>query len=320
MKDPWRHWGRLGLWGATFLPLSVCYCAISSLRRWLYARGIFRVHHMPVPVVVVGNITVGGTGKTPFAVWLCAQLRASGMRPGVVLRGYGGRNRAVLRVVPATDPQWAGDEAVLLARRTGVPVIACRDRARGAQALVHAGCDVVIADDGLQHYRLGRSLEIGLLDGARRFGNGFCLPSGPLRERRSRWAALDFRVTQGVAEVGEWVMSLEGDIACAIGGPEQVMAKALGRVHAVAGIGNPGRFFSHLEGLGLQVVAHAFADHHNYQPEDLIFDSEDPVVMTEKDAVKCERFARPGFWYIPVTATVNSDLARRIVARLTVEE
>ena len=302
------------------MPLTFLYCVVSDLRRWLYAHGYIHVHQLSVPVIVVGNVTIGGTGKTPFAAWLCAQLLAVGMRPGIVLRGYGGRNRHVLRVVPSTDPQLAGDEAVLLARRTGVPVIACPDRARGAQALVWEGCDVVIADDGLQHYRLGRVIEIGILDGQRRFGNGYCLPSGPLRERQARWESLDFRVTQGAAAPGEWKMGLEGGIACAVGRKETVPAKTLGRVHAVAGIGNPGRFFAYLEELGLEVVAHAFADHHNYVPEDLVFDSQDPIVMTEKDAVKCEHFARPGLWYVPVTAAVDQDLARRIVARLTAKE
>jgi len=305
------------MFSLALMPLSLLYCAVSDLRRWLYRQGYRRVHRLSVPVIVVGNITVGGTGKTPFTAWLCTQLIAAGLRPGIVLRGYGGRNRHVLRVAPTTDARVAGDEAVLLARRTGVPVIASPDRARGAQALVWEGCDVVIADDGLQHYRLGRLIEIGILDGKRRFGNGLCLPSGPLRERRSRWESLDFQVTQGTPANSEWDMTLEGSVACAVGGQERVAAKTLGRVHAVAGIGNPGRFFAHLEGLGLEVVAHAFADHHNYTPEDLIFDSEDPVVMTEKDAVKCERFARPGLWYVPVTAAVDLDLARLIVARLT---
>ncbi|HUW97722.1 MAG TPA: tetraacyldisaccharide 4'-kinase [Acidiferrobacter sp.] len=320
MKDPWRHWEHIGVWSLALLPLSLLYCAAGGLRRWFYRRGYGRVHALSVPVVVVGNVTVGGTGKTPFTAWLCAQLIAAGMRPGVVLRGYGGRNRHVLRVAPTTDPRIAGDEAVLLARRTGVPVIASPDRVRGAQALIWEGCDVIVADDGLQHYRLGRRVEIGILDGKRRFGNGLCLPSGPLREGRSRWGSLDFQVTQGTPVAGEWGMTLAGAEACAVGGDERVPVKTLGRVHAVAGIGNPGRFFAYLEELGLEVVAHAFADHHNYVAGDLIFAGADPVVMTEKDAVKCERFARPGLWYLPVTATVDLEIARRIVARLTAKE
>lgn len=302
------------------MPLSLIYCAVSDVRRQLYRRGYCRVQQLPVPVIVVGNITVGGTGKTPFVIWLCTQLLAAGRRPGIVLRGYGGHYRGLLTVTPETDPRLAGDEAVLLARRTGVPVVACRDRPRGARTLLADRCDVVIADDGLQHYRLGRCVEIGMLDGRRRFGNGYCLPSGPLRERRARWKGLDFRVTQGAPAQGEWGMGLEGTEAYAVGGSERVPIQTLKRVHAVAGIGHPGRFFAYLERLGLQVVAHSFADHHNYVPGDLIFDSDDPVIMTEKDAVKCERFAKPGHWYLPVTAAVDPDLAQRILGRITVKE
>lgn len=302
------------------MPLSLLYCALGTARRQLYRRGYCRVQQLPVPVIVVGNITVGGTGKTPFVVWLCEQLLGAGFRPGIVLRGYGGRNRGLLRVTSHTDSALAGDEAVLLARRTGVPVVACRDRPRGAWALLPEGCDVVIADDGLQHYRLGRRVEIGILDGQRRFGNGYCLPSGPLRERRQRWESLDFRVTQGAPAQGEWGMRLEGTRAYALDGSEPVPVQTLKRVHAVAGIGHPGRFFAYLEHLGLQVVAHTFPDHHNYAPEDLVFDSEDPVIMTEKDAVKCERFARAGQWYLPVTALVDPDLAQRVLRRITAKE
>ena len=302
------------------MPLSVLYCALGSVRRKLYSRGYCRVQQLPLPVIVVGNITVGGTGKTPFVVWLCEQLRGAGLRPGIVLRGYGGRNRGLLRVTPRTEAALAGDEAVLLARRAGVPVMACRDRPRGARALLSEGCNVVIADDGLQHYRLGRCVEIGILDGQRRFGNGYCLPSGPLRERRRRWDSLDFRVTQGAPAPGEWGMRLEGTWAYALDGSGRVPVRTLKRVHAVAGIGHPGRFFAYLEHLGLQVVAHAFADHHNYTPGDLVFDSEDPVIMTEKDAVKCERFAKAGHWYLPVTAAVDVDLARRVLGRITAKE
>jgi len=315
--DPWRFWRARGFWNRFFWPVSVLYCAVTAARRRLYEKGILRVCRVSRPVIVVGNITVGGTGKTPFVVWLCAQLQASGRRPGVALRGYGGLNRALLEVRPTTDPAIAGDEAVLLARRTGHVVVVCADRVAAARALIARGCDVVVCDDGLQHYRLGRTLEIGILDGVRRFGNEYCLPSGPLRERRARWEALDFRVTQGAPGPGEWAMRLEGTVAYAVGGGEAPIPVArLGRVHGVAGIGNPQRFFAYLRHLGLEVVAHAFPDHHTYVREDLDFADGDSVVMTEKDAVKCEAFARPGWWYVPVTAVVDTDLARRIVARL----
>ena len=297
-------------------PAGAFYCGIATLRRGLYAAGILRVRAVAVPVVVVGNVTVGGTGKTPFVLWLCEKFAAEGRRPGIVLRGYGGRNRGVLRVESTADPGLAGDEAVLLARRARGPVVASRDRVAGARALVDQGCDVVIADDGLQHYRLGRTMEIGVLDGARRFGNGLCLPAGPLRERERRWQGLDFRVTQGRAAAGEWSMGLEGGHARAVGGDAQLPLSSLKRVHAVAGIGHPQRFFQALQKFGIDVIPHPFADHHRYSERDLMFDGGEPVVMTEKDAVKCERFARPGLWYVPVRAALDDELARRIIARL----
>ncbi|MDA8191092.1 tetraacyldisaccharide 4'-kinase [Acidiferrobacter thiooxydans] len=316
LSDPWRHWAATGLWSRVLWPMSVLYCALAILRRRLYTVGVCTVQRLPVPVIVVGNVTVGGTGKTPFVLWLCARLSAAGLRPGIVLRGYGGRNRGVLRVDAHSDPGCVGDEAVLLARHAPGPVIAARDRVAGAQALVEAGCDVIVADDGLQHYRLGRCLEIGILDGVRRFGNGLCLPGGPLREPRTRWDRLDFRVTQGQAAAGEWAMGLAGDRAYAVGGHAEVGLADLRRVHAVAGIGHPQRFFRALEGWGLEVIAHPFPDHHRYSAEDLQFDTDDPVVMTEKDAVKCESLGRSGLWYVPVRAVVDEELARRILARL----
>lgn len=316
LSDPWRHWAARGLWSRLLWPASVLYCAGVVLRRRLHTAGLRAIHGLAVPVIVVGNVTVGGTGKTPFVLWLCTRLSAAGLRPGIVLRGYGGRNRGVLRVDAQSDPRCAGDEAVLLARHAPGPVIAARDRVAGARALVEAGCDVVVADDGLQHYRLGRSLEIGILDGVRRFGNGLCLPAGPLREPRARWDRVDFRVTQGHAAAGEWSMGLAGDRAYAVGGQAEVALADLRRVHAVAGIGHPQRFFRALESWGLEVLAHPFPDHHRYSVEDLRFDSDDPVVMTEKDAVKCERLGCSGLWYVPVRAVVDEELARRVVARL----
>lgn len=316
MIDPWRYWRRRSGISAVLWPLSWGYCLAIEVRHGLFQTGCLRRHQLPVPVVVVGNVTVGGTGKTPLVIWLCDVLRAAGRQPGIITRGYRRRGRAPLAATPTSDPADVGDEAVLLARRTRVPVMVDADRVRAARRAVAAGCDVVIADDGLQHYRLGRTLEIGVLDGDRRFGNGRCLPSGPLRERLGRWARLDFRVTQGSAAAGEWGMRLEGRQIHAVGGRQVADISDWRRVHAVAGIGNPDRFFSMLRGFGLEVVAHAFPDHHNYVRDDLVFDSPDPVVMTEKDAVKCERFHEPHWWYLPVTAVVDSELAERIVMRL----
>lgn len=316
VTDPWRFWRRRGLLSDGLWPLSWCYCLAVEVRRGLFRAGWRRVHRLPVPVVIVGNITVGGTGKTPLVIWLCAALRAAGLQPGIVTRGYRRRRRTPLMAIATSDPREVGDEALVLARRTGVPVMVDADRVRAARAVVAAGCNVVIADDGLQHYRLGRALEIGVLDGERRFGNGRCLPSGPLRERQRRWAQVDFRVTQGPAEGDEWAMRLDGQKIQAVGDHRIADMGSWRRVQAVAGIGHPERFFSVLRGLGLEVVAHAFPDHHNYTRRDLAFNSPDPVVMTEKDAVKCERFHEPHWWYLPVAAAVDHRLAERIVTRL----
>ncbi len=314
--DPWRHWSRW-TWASRLLwPLSPVYCALISVRRLAYRYGLRPRVRLPVPVVIVGNLTVGGTGKTPLVLWLVAALEKAGLRPGIVSRGYAGASHETHVVTPASDPRAVGDEPVLLARRLRAPVVVDRRRTRGARRLVELGCDVIVADDGLQHYALERDIEIGVLDGERRFGNGACLPAGPLRESAARWLRLDFRVTQGRAAQGEWPMRLMGGEARnLVSGAMQPLA-SLGRVHGVAGIGNPGRFFGSLRAQGLEVVAHPFADHHNYSQKDLDFGGKEPVVMTEKDAVKCTRFARAHWWYVPVDATLDPALAERILARI----
>lgn len=316
MIDPWRYWRQNGLVSLFLSPFTWLYCGITQVRWVLYRIGILTTHVVPVPVIVVGNVTVGGTGKTPLVAWLCGQLQGAGFSPGIVLRGYGGQGLGVLAVGIDSPVTQVGDEAVLLARRTGVPVVVSRDRVKGAYALIDQKCNVIVADDGLQHYRLARTVEIAVLDGVRRFGNGRCLPSGPLREGLNRWMSVDYRVTQGEAAAGEWSMCLVGETLQAVGRDAKQPIPIGQRVHAVAGIGNPDRFFTTLRALGLQVVPHPFADHHAYRAHDLVFDSGDPVVMTEKDAVKCERFAQPHWWYLPVTAKVDDALATQIMSRL----
>lgn len=295
-------------WGAR--ALGGVYGALVGLRRRLYGAGLLRRHRIGVPVIVVGNITAGGTGKTPLTIALVERLRAAGFKPGVASRGYGRHGEEQARWVDATTPPAdGGDEPVLIARQTGTRVRVDRDRVAAAKALVAAGCDVVICDDGLQHYRLRRDVEIEVIDGGRRYGNGCLMPAGPLREPAARAAACDFRVVNlpdadGVAQFGEWPMRLQGDGALPLRGgrPKPLSAFAGQRVHAVAGIGNPARFFGMLRQHGLGVVPHAFADHHNYRAEDFAFGSELPVLMTEKDAVKCVAFANAWFYSVPVAA------------------
>ena len=254
------------------------YGAVAGLRRGLYRRGWLRRRQVPVPVIVVGNITAGGTGKTPLTIALVERLREAGWKPGVASRGYGRDEAATARwITPELAPGLGGDEPVLIAWKTGVPVRVDKDRVAAAKALLAAGCDVVVCDDGLQHYRLARDIEIEVVDAARRYGNGRMMPAGPLREPVARARECDFRVvnlgqaSDAPADVagcgfGEWAMRLRIDAARPLKGGRQVALQSFAgqRVHAVAGIANPERFFQMLRTRGIGVVPHAFADHHRY--------------------------------------------------------
>lgn len=299
------------------LPLSRLYGALARKRRDRLARGATR---LPVPVIVVGNISVGGTGKTPFVIWLVERLREWGFRPGVISRGYGGRAPAYpFRVTPDSDPAHGGDEPLLIARRCACPVVVDPDRNAAAQALIAQGhVDVIVADDGLQHYRLARDLEICVIDGARGLGNGALLPAGPLREPPARLHDVDLVVVNGDgwddATVQPLRMQLSAGQAWPLaGGAQRALVSFTGQaVHAVAGIGNPSRFFDSLRAAGIVVHEHAYADHHRYAAAELVFNDELPVLMTEKDAVKCLRFARPGWWALAVHAQLSPLDAARV--------
>lgn len=318
---PWleRHWYRLTPVSVLLAPFAFVYCCLAVLRRWLYRLGVLRAVRLPVPVIVVGNVTVGGTGKTPLVLWLVRFLQGRGYRPGIVTRGYGGRARTwPQHVTGSADPAEVGDEPVLLARHSGCPVVADPDRARAAGELVRAGCDVVVADDGLQHYRLARDLEIGVIDGERRFGNRLCLPAGPLREGAGRWRQLEVRMAQGMPREGEWGLRLAERGFYRLGTTEVVQADYFrGRpVHAVAGIGHPARFFALLRRLGLELIEHPFPDHHPYRAQELAFGDGLDVIMTEKDAVKCERLGVVRGWYLAVEAVPDPRLGERILQLL----
>lgn len=314
-----RHWYRRSPVSAALVPLATLYCVLMALRRFAYRVKLFKSVRVAVPVVVVGNISVGGTGKTPLVAWLAQLLRANGYRPGVVTRGYGGQSNTWPRdVMPDSDPAQVGDEPVLLARAGGCPVVADPERTRAARRLIeHHGCNLIVSDDGLQHYRLQRDIEIAVIDGERRFGNGWCLPAGPLREPVSRLRSVDARVTQGIPAPGEWGMTLVAEHVMPLGGGAAVALEHLRgrRLHAVAGIGNPIRFFQHLHRLGLEFDQHAFPDHHRYSASDLAFGAGTDVIMTEKDAVKCERLGVPG-WYLKVAAQPDARLGELVLRRL----
>lgn len=314
LQESWYGDRRPPAW--TFL-LAALYGGLAALRRALYRAGILRRVRLPVPVVVVGNLTAGGTGKTPLTLALVEALHRRGWQPGVVSRGYGGTQREPALLDAQPDPATFGDEPCLI-RAAGTPVAVGRDRPAAAALLIEAGCDVVIADDGLQHYRLARDVEICVVDGARRFGNGRLLPAGPLREPLSRLRRVDFRVANGAAGPDEFPMRLVGGTAVAlVGGEERPLASFAGTpVAAVAAIGHPDRFFESLRMQGLEVDGHAFPDHHAFKAADLAFAGARPLLMTDKDAIKCVRFARPGWWRAPIRAELPGAFLDALDRRL----
>jgi len=300
--------------------LARVYGAASRLRR-----KFVRPRKVSKPVLVIGNLIAGGSGKTPLTIAVVARLQAAGWTPGVASRGYGRDEAGTPRwVEPVTDPKLAGDEPVLIAARTGAKVRVDTDRVAAAKALIAAGCDIVVCDDGLQHYRLRRDVEIEVIDGARRYGNGLLIPAGPMRELATRSADCDFRVlntgsaTDVDAGFGEWPMRLEtGQALPLLGGRALPLSRFAGqRVHAVAGIGDPERFFATLRSHGIAIVPHAFADHHRYTEEDLRFGSDLPVLMTEKDAVKCMRFAGERHYSVPVSGELPEAFWIALLDRL----
>jgi len=310
------------------LPLSAIYSAASRLRRLGYAKQWRHATPLARPVIVIGNLSVGGTGKTPLVCWLAVRLTGLGFRPGIVTRGYGGSSRRARLVQASDDPNTVGDEAIMLARRTGVPIAIGRDRPAAAQLLINAGCDVIVSDDGLQHYALARDCEIIVVDGERRFGNGRLLPAGPLREVPRRLKEADAVVVNGGPAViadhaslaGALRVRLEAMHAVALRyGTAKPLSEFSGKsVHAIAAIGNPQRFFKMLESLGIQVIAHALPDHARLRVDDISFADDLPVLMTEKDAVKCTEIAGPNHWYVPVSVVFDdgdAEALQNVVAK-----
>ncbi len=302
-------------------PLSGLYKGIAATRKFLYQKNILSSQAFPVPIIVVGNISVGGTGKTPLTIYLAELLRQQGFVPGIVSRGY----KANIKTFPhfvdtlasATD---VGDEAVLMARRSGCPVVIAPKRNVAIKALLGAtNCNVILADDGLQHYAMQRDIEIAVLDGQRRCGNELCLPAGPLREPVQRLQDVDFVVVKGEAAVGEYAMQLlPGELCCVQRAAERMDNKSFidKPVHAVAGIGNPESFFQTLKSLGYAVIPHYFPDHYTYQVQDLNFQDDLPIIMTEKDAVKCESFSLPNLWYLNVNAMLPEDFNQNFLNKV----
>ena len=321
MKRLDAYWDTINPVSLILSPLSFLFCAVAWLRRWLFSVGLLRQTQLPVPVIVVGNISVGGTGKTPLVIWLTDQLKQLGYTPGIVSRGYGGKADSWPQPVSNdSDPDWIGDEPCLLAQRTGCPMWVGPDRVAAAQALLeHDKCDLIISDDGLQHYRLARSLEIVVVDGVRRFGNGLCLPAGPLRERPGRLNDADWVIVNGGSpDTDQNHMDLQpGELVNLSDGRHQSVASlSATTVHAFAGIGHPKRFFDTLRQQGLDVIEHPFPDHHRFIADDFKGVDGVPVIMTEKDAVKCNAFASPNMWVLSVDAMPDKDFQQTLTERL----
>lgn len=316
-----RFWyGEPTLLNYVLLPFSWIYRVIVFCRRYFLLK---KQVHFNFPVIVVGNMTVGGTGKTPFVIWLANFLKENGFNPGIVSRGYGGKSATYPKEVhPDSDPCITGDEPLLIAQHTQCPVVIDPDRVNAVNYLLkHHHCDCVISDDGLQHYRLGRSIEIVIVDGERHFGNQYCLPAGPLREPLSRLNQVDFTVINGeFPDDTQYSMTLLPDLFCNVMSPD---IKAdfndfLGQpIHAIAGIGNPDRFFNLLRSKGLSILPHYFKDHHKFVEKDFDFDRENKILMTEKDAVKCKLFADYRYWYLPVRAEVDQKLVEEVLKKLS---
>jgi len=315
------YWYRNSPLHLILLPISWLFGALAAVRRTLYRMHILSSYKLPVPVIVIGNISVGGTGKTPLTLALAQQLVNHGLHPVIVSRGYGGHTQQQA-VSLNSSAQQVGDEPLLMARRAICPVWVGRDRVATARLALqtHPHCDVVLCDDGLQHYRLQRDMEIAVIDGVRRVGNGHLLPAGPLREPLSRLKAVDAVVVNGGhADSGEHAMQLSGTVFHNLLDPGK-LARAGDfqglRLHAVAGIGHPQRFFDHLKSLGLTVSAHAFPDHHPYSADDLLFNDCDALLLTEKDAVKCAAYADEKFWVLRVDAQVDPALITQLLRKI----
>jgi tetraacyldisaccharide 4'-kinase len=313
-----------------FFPLTGLFALATGLRRACSRIGVLQVTRVSKPVIIVGNLTVGGTGKTPLVIWLTRALRERGFTPGIITRGYGGSSSSRPRDVdPNSDPNEVGDEAVLLAQRTKAIVVSGRDRVRSAERAIQRGADVIVSDDGLQHYRLARNIEIAVVDDDRRLGNGFLLPAGPLRESAQRLGKVDL-VVRNLRDSGpsqEWLdhprqfifrSSITTAKSLVTGQSRGLQTFAGERVHAIAAIGHPRAFFDALRSLGLQVDARGLADHAPIGAVELQFNDTAPILMTEKDAVKCRTVANERCWFVPLESDVidGDRLLNFVLSRL----
>ncbi|MCW8929690.1 MAG: tetraacyldisaccharide 4'-kinase [Gammaproteobacteria bacterium] len=350
MKPITYYWQSLNFVSLALAPISFLFCLLVSIRHFLYRIRLFKSNSSKLPVIVVGNIYIGGNGKTPFVIWLVEQLKEAGFKPGVVSRGYGaeeGNEKGAAwprQVDLKQDILLFGDEPFLIHKTTMCPVIIDPIRSRAVEKIAQdTDCDIIISDDGLQHYAMSRFIEINITDAKRLYGNKLCLPAGPLRERLSRLSSVDYIVynisreplenSDKELDKNEFLMDYEVSNLEPLSVPSMddekqsmTLTDFKGKiVHAVAGIGAPESFFKLLQKHGINVIEHPFTDHYQYQPEDLVFDQPYPIIMTEKDAVKCQAFFKPGLlfeepltnvWFLPIKASVNSELTKKILKQL----
>lgn len=323
-----REWQRYSLWQWLLFPLSLLYQAVTQCR-YAYYR-VIAPAVIPVPVIVVGNLYLGGTGKTPLIIALAQALKSQGYNPGIISRGYGADYQGEVTLDDSANK--VGDEPLLMHRRTGCPVFVHPRRTLAAQNLCKAypNCNVILSDDGLQHYALSRNIEIVVFDAQKGLGNGLCLPAGPLREstcRLNRVSIGVFNTPHDDANVATWwpknipayTMRLLGSQLFPLhsGQSSRPLSEFAGQtVHAVAGIGNPDRFFHALQQQGLRVIPHRFPDHHAYREQDFAHMQDYPIVMTEKDAVKCQTMAMQNGWYLPVDATLPDAFYNHVIQQL----
>lgn len=317
MKPLDCYWNNVNLVSLLLWPLSVLFCMISYIRKKLYSYGLFKSYKASVPVIIVGNISVGGTGKTPLIIELVKQLQKRGHKPAVISRGYGGNATRWPQIVNAnTCAEQVGDEPQLIFQRTQCPVVVGANRQQDIETCLREfDCDIILSDDGLQHYALQRNVEIVVVDASRLFGNGFCIPAGPLREKTQRLSSVDLVLYNGGGD-SQYSFSMGGCFGYSVGCAESKeinLEKFSGKtVHGIAGIGNPSRFFDMLEAMGIHVISHDFKDHHKYQPSELVFNDGLAVLMTEKDAVKCADFKLSNHWSIAIDIQLNAGAQAQI--------
>ena len=311
---------KFGLANFLLLPFSVVFFIFCNIRLWLYKLGLLKVNVSPLPVIVVGNITAGGTGKTPIVIAIANYFVSQNKKVGVVSRGYGGKyTQESLEVTLLSDPIECGDEPLLIKQLTEVPVVVAKKRSSAIEFLIkNYSLDMIISDDGLQHYSMGRDIEIAVIDGHNRLGNGWFLPAGPLREAKRRLKSVDFIINNGSSADGEVSSQLEAESYTNLLTSETKKLDYFKNIncYAVAGIGSPENFYKMLEDQGVKLTTKSFPDHHPFIKSDLAFKEDYPILMTAKDCVKCKHFATSQMWYLNVSAKLSLDFYEQLESKL----